>query len=319
NKLAILGIIVIVFLAVMSITGTMISGQNYSDNSLLDANQSPSLEHWFGTDNLGRDLFARTWYGARISLFIGLTAAFIDLIIGVIWGTVSGYLGGKVDEYMMRIADVLSGVPYLLVVILLMVIMPQGLWTLIIAMTITGWIGMARIVRGEVLKLKSEEFILASKSLGASTVRIMTKHLVTNAIGAILVTLTLTIPNAILSEVFLIFLGLGVRGQQVSWGTMSSDFLSSLLYYQYQLFFSAFFISLTMLAFNVVGDGLRDALDPQDRELVGGETMKKLLEVNNLSISFHTYGGEVQAVRDVNFDLDEGETLAIVGESGSGI
>src|SRR5699024_10794468 len=120
--------------------------------------------------------------GARISLFIGLTAAFIDLIIGVIWGTVSGYIGGKVDEYMMRIADVLSGVPYLLVVILLMVIMPHGLWTLIIAMTITGWIGMARIVRGEVLKLKSEAFILASKSLGASTVRIMTKHLVPNAI-----------------------------------------------------------------------------------------------------------------------------------------
>src|SRR5699024_5111909 len=205
-----------------------------------------------------------------------------------------------------------------LVVILLMVIMPQGLWTLIIAMTITGWIGMARIVRGEVLKLKSEEFILASKSLGASTVRIMTKHLVPNAIGAILVTLTLTIPNAIFTEAFLSFLGLGVPAPQASWGTMSSDALSSLRYYPYQLFFPAFFISLTMLAFNVVGDGLSDALDPQDRYLVGGETMKKLLEVNNLSISFHTYGGEVQAVRDVNFDLHEGETLAIVGESGSG-
>src|SRR5699024_3015350 len=172
NKLAILGIIVIVFLAVMSITGTMISGHNYSDNRLLDANQSPSLEHLIGTDKLGRDIFASTWYEARLSLFIGQTAAYIDLIKGVFWVTVSGYLGGKVDDYMMRIADVLSGVPYLLVVILLMVIMPQGLWTLIIAMTITGWIGMARIVRGEVLKLKSEEFILASKSLGASTVRI---------------------------------------------------------------------------------------------------------------------------------------------------
>src|SRR5699024_11086740 len=156
-----------------------------------------------------------------------------------------------------------SGVPYLLVVILLMVIMPQGLWTLIIAMTITGWIGMARIVRGEVLKLKSEEFILASKSLGASTVRIMTKHLVPNAIGAILV--TLTIPNAIFTEAFLSFLGLGVPAPQASWGTMSSDALSSLRYSPYQLFFPAFFISLTMLAFNVVGDGLRDALDPQDR------------------------------------------------------
>lgn len=265
NKLAILGIIVIVFLGVMSITGTLISGQNYSDNNLMNVNQSPSWEHWFGTDSLGRDLFARTWYGARISLFIGLTAAFIDLIIGVIWGTVAGYLGGRVDEYMMRFADILSGVPYLLVVILLMVVMPQGIWTLIIAMTITGWIGMARIVRGEVLKLKTEEFILASKSLGANTIRIMTKHLVPNAIGAILVTLTLTIPNAIFTEAFLSFLGLGVPAPQASWGTMTSDALSSLRYYPYQLFFPAFFISLTMLAFNVVGDGMRDALDPRDR------------------------------------------------------
>lgn len=265
NKLAILGIIVIVILGIMSVTGTLISGQNYSDNNLMNANHPPSWEHWFGTDSLGRDLFSRTWYGARISLFIGLTAAFIDLIIGVIWGTVAGYTGGKVDEYMMRIADILSGVPYLLVVILLMVVMPQGLWTLIIAMTITGWIGMARIVRGEVLKLKTEEFILASKSLGANTMRIMSKHLVPNAIGAILVTLTLTIPNAIFTEAFLSFLGLGVPAPQASWGTMTSDALSALRYYPYQLFFPAFFICLTMLAFNVVGDGMRDALDPKDR------------------------------------------------------
>jgi len=265
NKLAILGIAVIIFLAIMSMIGTLVSGQNYFDNDLLNANKPPSAEHWFGTDNLGRDIFARTWYGARISLFIGLTAAFLDLIIGVIWGTFSGYLGGKVDEYMMRIADVLSGVPYLLVVILLMVIMPAGLWTLIIAMTITGWIPMARIVRGEVLKLKAEEFVLASKSLGANTLRVMTKHLVPNAMGAILVTLTLTVPTAIFTEAFLSFLGLGVPAPQASWGTMTSDALSSLRYYPYQLFFPAFFICLTMLAFNVVGDGLRDALDPKDR------------------------------------------------------
>ena len=265
NKLAIMGIIVIVLLAIMSIFGTVISGQNYYNNDLLNANKPPSAEHWFGTDNLGRDIFARTWYGARISLFIGLTAAFLDLIIGVIWGTISGYLGGRVDEYMMRIADILSGVPYLLVVILLMVIMPAGLWTLIIAMTITGWIGMARIVRGEVLKLKAEEFVLASKSLGANTLRVMTKHLIPNALGAILVTLTLTVPTAIFTEAFLSFLGLGVPAPKASWGTMTSDALSSLRYYPYQLFFPAFFICLTMLAFNVVGDGLRDALDPKDR------------------------------------------------------
>src|SRR5690606_26762285 len=139
NKLAIAGIIIIILLAIMSLIGAKLSGHNYFDNDLINSNQPPSAEHWFGTDNLGRDLFARTWEGAKISLFIGLTAAFIDLIIGVIWGSVSGYLGGRVDEYLMRIADILSAVPYLLVVILLMVIMPKGLWTLIIAMTITGW------------------------------------------------------------------------------------------------------------------------------------------------------------------------------------
>lgn len=265
NKLALAGIFIILFLGIMALFGAPISGHNYYDNDLINANQSPSSEHWFGTDNLGRDLFARTWYGAKISLFIGLTAAFIDLIIGVIWGSVSGYLGGRVDEYMMRIADILSGVPYLLVVILLMVIMPQGLWTLIIAMTITGWINMARIVRGEVMRLKAEEYVMAAKSLGANTFRILTKHLVPNTLGPILVTLTLTVPNAIFTEAFLSFLGLGVPAPLASWGTMTSDALGALRYYPFQLFFPAFFICLTMLAFNVVGDGMRDALDPKDR------------------------------------------------------
>ena len=265
NKLAIAAVIVIALIGIMSFIGGPISGNNYYDNDLISSNQPPSAEHWFGTDNLGRDLFARTWYGAKISLFIGLSAAFIDLIIGIIWGSVSGYLGGRVDEYMMRIADILSGVPYLLVVILLMVIMPQGLWTLIIAMTITGWINMARIVRGEVMRLKTSEYIMASKSLGASSFRIMAKHLIPNTMGPILVTLTLTVPTAIFTEAFLSFLGLGVPAPLASWGTMASDALQALRYYPFQLFFPAFFISLTMLAFNIVGDGLRDALDPKDR------------------------------------------------------
>lgn len=265
NKLAIAGIFVILFLAIMAFAGGPISGHNYYDNDLANANVSPSAEHWFGTDNLGRDIFARTWYGAKISLFIGLTAAFIDLIIGVIWGSLAGYVGGRVDEYMMRIADVLSGVPYLLVVILLMVVMKPGLWTIIIAMTITGWINMARIVRGEVMRLKREEYVMAAKSLGASSIRVMSKHLIPNTLGPILVTLTLTVPTAIFTEAFLSFLGLGVPAPLASWGTMSSDALQSFRYYPFQLFFPAFFICLTMLAFNVVGDGMRDALDPKDR------------------------------------------------------
>ncbi|MFD1036990.1 ABC transporter permease [Virgibacillus byunsanensis] len=265
NKLALFGVVMIAFLAVMSFIGGPISGENYYTNDLMKANQSPSAEHWFGTDNLGRDLFARTWYGAKISLFIGLAAAFIDLIIGVIWGSVSGFFGGKVDEYMMRIADILYGVPYLLVVILLMVVMPQGLWTLILAMTITGWINMARIVRGQVMQLRSEEYVMAAQSLGASNLRIMGRHLVPNTFGPILVTLTLTIPSAIFTEAFLSYLGLGVPAPLASWGTMSSDALPALQYYPFQLFFPAFFICLTMLAFNVIGDGMRDALDPKER------------------------------------------------------
>lgn len=265
NKLALIGIIVLLILGFFALFGSTLSGHDYYTNDLLNADEPPSAEHWFGTDGLGRDMFARTWYGARISLFIGLTAAFIDLIIGVIWGSVAGFFGGKVDEYMMRIADILYGIPYLLVVILLMVILPQGLWTLIIAMCITGWINMARIVRGQVLQLKNEEYALAARVLGASKGRILFKHLVPNTVGPILVTLTLTIPTAIFTEAFLSYLGLGVPAPLASWGTMASDGLPALEYYPWQLFFPASFICLTMLAFNVIGDGLRDALDPKER------------------------------------------------------
>lgn len=265
NKLALIGVFVILFLGIMAIIGAPISGENYRDNDLLNTNQPPSSEHWFGTDNLGRDVFARTWYGAQISLFIGLMAALIDIVIGIIWGAIAGFFGGKVDEIMMRIADILYGLPYLLVVILLLVVLPQSLWTLIIAMTITGWINMARIVRGQVMQLRSQEFVLASKSLGASNVRLLFKHLIPNTTGQILVTLTLTIPTAIFTESFLSFIGIGVQQPLASWGTMANDGLPALQYYPFQLFFPAFFICLTMLAFNVIGDGLRDALDPKER------------------------------------------------------
>lgn len=202
NKLALFGVGVIILLGIMSFIGGPISGYNYFSNDLINANQPPSADHWFGTDQLGRDIFARTWYGAKISLFIGLAAAFLDLIIGVIWGATAGFFGGKVDEYMMRIADILYGVPYLLVVILLMVVMPQGLWTMILAMTITGWINMARIVRGQVMQLRNEEYVMAAQSLGAGKGRLLLRHLVPNTMGPILVTLTLTIPNAILQKHF---------------------------------------------------------------------------------------------------------------------
>lgn len=266
NKLAMAGLGAIIFLMIMAIIGPSINDFTYSQQNLAQKNLPPSSEYWFGSDNFGRDLFTRTWYGARISLFIGITAALIDLIIGVIWGGIAGYYGGKVDEVMMRFCDILYGLPYILVVVLLMVVLGQGIFTIIIAMTVTGWVGMARIVRGEVLKLKEQEYVLASLAIGSNFGRVLFKHLIPNALGPILVTLTLTIPSAIFTEAFLSFLGLGVQAPIASWGTMTSDGLDSLRYYPWLLFFPATFISITMLAFNVLGDGLRDALDPRLRK-----------------------------------------------------
>ncbi|NMD70792.1 ABC transporter permease [Bacillus sp. DNRA2] len=266
NKLALFGVVILLLLIIMAIFGPYMSGYDYASNDLANKNQAPSGDHWFGTDDLGRDVFTRTWEGARISLFIGIAAALVDLTIGVLWGVIAGYKGGRTDEIMMRLADVLYGIPYLLLVILLMVVLGQSIGTMILAMTITGWINMARIVRGQVLSLKGQEYVLASKTLGAGLSRIMTKHLIPNSMGPILVTMTLTIPSAIFTEAFLSYLGLGLTPPLASWGTMASDALPALKYYPWRLFFPATFICLTIFAFNVIGDGLRDALDPRLRK-----------------------------------------------------
>ena len=266
NKLALFGLVLLGLLIFMAIFGPYMTPYDYASNDLGNKNQPPSSEHWFGTDDLGRDVFARTWEGARISIFIGVAAAVIDLIIGVLWGGIAGYKGGRTDEGMMRFADILYGVPYLLLVILLMVVLGQGLSTMIIAMSITGWINMSRIVRGQVLSLKNQEYVLAAKTLGANTSRIMGKHLIPNSMGPILVTMTLTIPSAIFTEAFLGFIGHGLTPPIASWGTMANDGLPAMRYYPWRLFFPATFICLTIFAFNVVGDGLRDALDPRMRK-----------------------------------------------------
>lgn len=265
NKLAMFGIILLIILIFMAIFGPYMTKYNYFENNLMNTNKAPSGKHWFGTDDLGRDMFARTWQGARISLFIGIAAAIMDFIVGVTWGGLAGFKGGRVDEFLMRVADILYGVPYLLLVILLMVVMGSGLGTMILAMSITGWINMSRIVRGEVLSLKNREYVLAARTLGASVPRIMARHLIPNAMGSILVTMTLTIPSAIFTEAFLSFLGLGLTPPLASWGTMANDGLPALQYYPWRLFFPAILIALTIFAFNVIGDGLRDALDPRLR------------------------------------------------------
>ncbi|ANY72159.1 MULTISPECIES: ABC transporter permease [Paenibacillus] len=263
NKLAMTGLVVMILIVIMAIIGPMISNYDYETNDLMNTNAPPSAEHWFGTDDLGRDVFVRTWMGARISLTVGLAAAAIDLMIGVIYGGIMGYFGGRVDEFMNKFAEILYSIPYLLVTILLLVVFEPSLGTIILALTITGWINMSWIVRGEIMQLKNREFVLASRSMGASAPRLLFRHLIPNAMGPIIVTLTLSVPSAIFSEAFLSFLGLGVQAPVASWGSMINDALSGWMYYPWRMLFPALFISLTMLAFNIFGDGLRDALDPK--------------------------------------------------------
>ncbi|GGB62376.1 dipeptide transport system permease protein DppC [Lentibacillus populi] len=267
NKLAMAGLIFLVLLTIMAVIGPMLTPYSVRDQDLPNQFLPPSGAHWFGTDSLGRDVFTRTWYGARISLFVGLMAALIDFFVGVVYGGIAGYKGGRTDNIMMRIIEILYGLPYLLVVILLLVVMGPSLTTIIVALTVTGWVGMARIVRGQVLQIKNYEFVLASKSFGTKTKRIIRKNLLPNTMGPIIVQMTLTVPSAIFAEAFLSFLGLGVQSPFASWGMMANDALGAILSGNWwTLFFPAFFISFTMFAFNVLGDGLQDALDPKLRK-----------------------------------------------------
>lgn len=222
--------------------------------------------YFFGTDTLGRDIFVRSLYGARISLLIALVATLVQFFIGVIYGGVSGYVGGRVDNFMMRVVDIIDTIPLMLYVILLMVVLGAGLLTIIIALGSVYWVRMARLVRGQVLSIKENEFILAARTLGASPWRIMVRHLIPNSMGAIIVSLAMMVPSAIFTESFLSFIGLGVSAPQASWGTLASDAMGGLRTYAYQLFVPSFFISMTVLSFNFLGDGLRDALDPRLRK-----------------------------------------------------
>jgi len=221
----------------------------------------------FGSDNLGRDLMIRVMYGARISLTVALVASLVNLFIGVFYGSAAGYEGGRADTIMMRIVDILNSIPLVLYVIIIMVIVGnRGLWTMIIALGSVYWVGMARLVRGQVLSLKSQEFVLAARALGVSKSHIISRHLIPNAMGPIIVSMTMMIPQAVFTEAFIGFIGLGVSAPMASWGTLANDALQGLLSYPYQLFFPSMAIALTMLSFNFLGDGLRDALDPRLRK-----------------------------------------------------
>lgn len=265
HKMAFLGLIVLICIFIMAIVGPIVSGYEGSKQSLMAANLKPDSNHWFGTDDLGRDVFTRVWLGARISLGIGIVAAILDIFIGILIGSIAGYAAGRnkigdlIDSSLMRIIETLYGIPYLLVVILLLVLMKPGLLTMIIALNLTGWISMARIVRAQVLQMKQRQFVIAAELLGTNHFDILRKHILPNIIAVIIVNLTFTIPSAIFAESFLSFLGLGVQAPSASWGTMANDALGVILSGEWwRLFFPSLLIALTMFAFNAIGDGLQD-------------------------------------------------------------
>lgn len=267
NRLALIALCVLVVLAFFIVFGPMISGYDFSRIDPKARNLGPSLQHWFGTDSLGRDTFTRVWVGGRVSLLIGLVGTAISVFVGTVYGGVSGYFGGRVDTLMMRIIEVLISIPYLVVVVLLSVVLQsKGIGTLLLAMTITGWCGDARMVRAQVLQVKRQEFVLAAQAMGVSSWRIVLRHLVPNVISILLVSISFSVPGYIFGEAFLSYVGLGVQAPNTSWGALAALAQSNFFYYPEQLFFPAFMIALTMLAFTMMGDGLRDALDPKLRK-----------------------------------------------------
>ena len=263
NPVAILAIVMLAALAVMCVVGPGMTGYDYDAVSLSEKNALPSSDHWFGTDKMGRDLFTRVWIGGRISMILGIAGAAIDMLIGVVYGGVAAYFGGKTDAIMMRIVEILASIPYLLLVVLVSLIVGKGVGSLLIAMCLTGWCHMARLVRGQVLQLKDQEYLLAAKALGTPWYKVIFRHLIPNTLGVVIVAVTFDVPSFIFGEAFLSYIGLGVQAPMTSWGSLASNAQQTMAFYPYQLFFPAFFIALTMLSFQLLGDGLRDALDPK--------------------------------------------------------
>jgi oligopeptide transport system permease protein len=261
NRLAVAGGVMLVLLAAACVLGPLISPFDYADQNLDNTFAPPGATHWLGTDQLGRDLLVRVLQGGRISLGVGLCATFVALTIGVVYGAVSGYIGGRTDAVMMRIVDIIYALPFTIFVILLMVFLGRNIVLLFVAIGAVEWLTMARIVRGQIMSLKKMEFIEAARSLGYGNRRIIFRHLLPNALGPIIVYATLTIPAVMLLEAFLSFLGLGVQPPMSSWGTLIKDGAEKMEEYWWLLVFPGALFSLTLFSLNFLGDGLRDALD----------------------------------------------------------
>jgi oligopeptide transport system permease protein len=267
NRAAVVAGALILTMAVLVIVGPWLSPWSYDHTDWANTSIGPDWEsrHIFGTDALGRDLFVRTLYGGRISLLIGVVATLVSLLIGISWGATAGYLGGRVDHVMMRIVDILYAMPFMFFVILLMVFFGRNIILIFVAIGAINWLDMARIVRGQTLSLKHKEFVEAAEAQGVATFNIIRRHIVPNLLGVVVVYVTLTIPQVILVESFLSFLGLGVQEPMTSWGALVNEGAQEMGTAPWMLIFPAVFLALTLFCFNFVGDGLRDALDPKDR------------------------------------------------------
>jgi oligopeptide transport system permease protein len=267
NRVALVagGIIFLVF--ILAVAGPWLTPYTPFAQDLERQYREPSLSgFWFGTDEFGRSMFDRVWVGTRVSLYIAFLATALDIVIGMSYGAISAYYGGGVDNVMQRIIEVLVGIPNLVVIILMMLILEPGIIAITLALTITGWTSSARLIRGQVLRLKEQEFFLASRSLGAGTYRLIAKHLIPNVFYIVIITLMFTVPSAVFFEAFLSFIGLGIQPPNASLGALINDGADQMRFYPYLLIFPALVLALITISFRLLGDGLRDALDPRMRK-----------------------------------------------------
>ena len=261
NRLAMFGLFVLIIMGIACLFAPWITPYGYEEQNLALGASGPSWQHWMGTDTLGRDMLTRVLYGGRVSLAVGLIATAVALVIGVTWGAVAGFVGGRTDAFMMRIVDIIYALPFMIFIVLLMVVFGRSLLLLFLAIGLVEWLTMARIVRSQIQSLKQLEFVEAAKSIGLPEHVIIRRHLIPNAIGPVIVYTTLTIPNVMLLEAFLSFLGLGIQPPQSSWGLLISGGVETMEEYPWLLIFPGLALSLVLFSLNFLGDGLRDALD----------------------------------------------------------
>jgi oligopeptide transport system permease protein len=263
NRLALSGLVILLFLIVVSLLTPWIAPYSYEEQNLMLGATAPSAAHWLGTDIFGRDMLTRIMYGGRVSLMVGFIATAVALVIGILWGAVAGFVGGRLDAVMMRIVDIMYALPFMIFIVLLMVVFGRNILLLFVAIGAVEWLTMARIVRGQVMTLRKQEFVEAAYSMGLSKWAIIRRHIIPNTLGPVIVYTTLTIPSVMLLEAFLSFLGLGIQPPQSSWGLLINYGVETMEEYPWLLIFPGITLSLTLFALNFLGDGLRDALDPK--------------------------------------------------------